>query len=226
MLPVLPCNMEGVTGENNIAELWREHYSHAFNCVKSDTYKIDKITNSSATGVSTNEVRKAIEQLKDNKARGSDKITAEHLKHASPKVAVLLAICFTGLLTHGVLPNSLLSVTLVPVIKDKAGKVGSLDNYRPIALASVMSKVLERVLLDRLSSFLDTTDNQYGFKAKHGTDLCVYALKEVIEKYKSMNSSVLVGLVDASRAFDRINHYKLFLKLKVKGVPDSIILVC
>lgn len=55
-------------------------------------------------------------------------------------------------MTHGLLPDSLLSVTLVPVIKGKAGKVGSLDNYRPIALVSVVSKVLERIL--RLSMVL------------------------------------------------------------------------
>ena len=107
--------------------------------------------------------------------------------------------------------------------KDKAGKVGCLYNYRPIALASVMSKVLERVLLDRLGSYLGTTDNQFGFKAKHGTDVCIYALKEVVEKYRSQNSSVLVGFIDASRAFDRVNHQKLFLKLRERGVPDSII---
>jgi len=45
-------------------------------------------------------------------------------------------------MTHGMLPESMLSVTLVPVVKDKAGKVGSLDNYRPIALASVLSKAV------------------------------------------------------------------------------------
>ncbi len=63
----------------------------------------------------------------------------------------------------------MLSVTLLPVIKDKAGKVGSLDNYRPIALASVVSKVLERIIL---GVYLD---NQFGFKAHHSTDLCIYA---------------------------------------------------
>jgi len=41
---------------------------------------------------------------------------------------------------HEMLPDSMLAVTLVPVIKDKAGKVGSVENYRPIALASVLSK--------------------------------------------------------------------------------------
>ena len=220
---ILPSFIEGVSGEDNIAELWRAHYSETFNCVKSDPFKIENLANDSTVGVSTNEVRKAIEQLADNKACGADKITAEHLKHASPKVAVLLAICLTGLMTHGILPHSMLSVTLVPVIKDKAGKVGSVDNYRPIALASVMSKVVERVLLDRLDPFMGTTDNQYGFKAKHGTDLCIYALKEVVLKYRSQNSSMLVGFIDASRAFDRVCHYKLFVKLKERGVPDSIV---
>jgi len=46
----------------------------------------------------------------------------------------------------------------------------------PITLASVISKVLERIILDRLSPFIGTTDNQFGFKAKFGTDLCIYAL--------------------------------------------------
>jgi len=86
------------------------------------------------------------------------------IKYASPKVAALLAFCFNGFMTHGMLPDSMLAVILVPVIKDKAGKVGSMENYRPIALASVLSKVLERILLDRLSEYIDTTDNQFGFK--------------------------------------------------------------
>lgn len=51
----------------------------------------------------------------------------------------------------------------MPVIKDNAGKVGSLYNYRPIALACLLSKVLERILLDRLGVYLGTTDNQIGF---------------------------------------------------------------
>ena len=50
------------------------------------------------------------------------------LKFASPKVAALFAICFTGFMTHGLLPDSMLAVTLVPVIKNKAGKIGSMDH--------------------------------------------------------------------------------------------------
>ncbi len=150
-------------------------------------------------------------------------ITAEHLKFASFRLVVLLAVCFTGFMIHGLLPESMLSVTLLPVIKDKAGKVGSLDNYRPIALASVVSKVLERIILDRLGVYLDTTDNQFGFKAHHSTDLCIYALKEVVDLYKRQNSTVIIGFIDASKAFDRVNHQKLFSKLRQRGIPNSIL---
>ncbi len=72
----------------------------------------------------------------------------------------------------------MISVILVPVIKDKTGKINCNDNYRPIALASVLSKVLETILLSRIEKYLLINDNQYGFKEKHGTNMAIYALKE------------------------------------------------
>lgn len=135
-----------------------------------------------------------------------------NLKFASYRLSVLLALCFNGLLAYGILADSLLSILLVPVIKDKTCKVTSIDNYRPIALASI-SKVLERILLERLQVHVKTTDNQFGFKNKHGTDLCIYALKEIVSTYKRKNSTVFMCFLDASKAFDRVNHGKLLLKL-------------
>ena len=175
------------------------------------------------TVFNTNEVFNSIAQLSQRKASGLDNITAEHLQFSGPRLAVLLAICFSGFITHGTLPDSMLSVVLVPVIKDKSGKVGSINNYRPIALASILSKVLEKLLLDRLSIYINTTDNQFGFKPKHSTDMCIYALKEALESYRNQGSTMFVGFIDASRAFDLIHHNKLFNKLKHRGVPNSLI---
>ena len=115
-------------------------------------------------------------------------------------------------------PESMISVILVPVIKDKTSKINSKDNYRPIALASVLSKVLEYIILDRIEMYLVTHDNQYGFKRKHGTDLCIYALKEIIMRYRNLNSSVFLCFLDASKVFDRVNHEKLFVKLADRGI--------
>ena len=156
--------------------------------------------------------------LKSNKACSMDHITAEHLKYASQKFVPLLATCLTGFLYHGILPDSMMSV-----IKNKAGKINSKANYRPIALASILSKVLERILLDRLEMYILMNDNQYGFKRKHGTDMCIYALKEIVAKYRSQNSTMFLCFIDASQAFDIINHEKLFIKMNDRGVLKYIL---
>ena len=66
---------------------------------------------------------------------------------------------------------------LVPVIKSKTGRIMSKDNYRPIALASIVSKVAERINFIRISCYLDTCPNQFGFKRNHDTDQCIYVLR-------------------------------------------------
>ena len=53
----------------------------------------------------------------------------------------MLAMCFTGQFVYGFLPDSMLEIVLVPVIKDKTGIIDHVDNYRPIALTNVISKV-------------------------------------------------------------------------------------
>ena len=68
-----------------------------------------------------------------------------------------------------------------------------------------------------------TTDNQFGFKTKHSTDLCIYALKEIVAKYQRQNTSMFLCFIDASKAFDRINHAKLFEKLLMRDVPKYIV---
>lgn len=86
-----------------------------------------------------------------DESTGMVSISAEHLKFANPRLTPFLAYCFTSFLVHGCLPDSMMSVLLVPVIKDKAGTVSSLDNYRPIALASILSKVVEYILPERIN---------------------------------------------------------------------------
>ena len=79
---------------------------------------------------------------------------------------------------------------LVPVIKSKTGRIMSKDDYRPIALASVVSKVAEIVIYNRISVHLDTCPNQFGFKRNHSTDQCIYVLKDIIDVYRVLNGSV------------------------------------
>ena len=57
--------------------------------------------------------------------------------NCSRRLFTIMAMCLSGLFVHGFLPDAMLSVVLVPIIKDKCGKINSKDNYRPVALASV-----------------------------------------------------------------------------------------
>ena len=163
--------------------------------------------------VSPNEVYEAIKKLDKNKSCGADSIYAEHLKYASEKLYILLSLCLTVFFIHSYLPESLLTVILVPIIKNKAGNRNSIDNYRPIALASVLSKVLENIILVRIEHLLLTNPNQFGYKREHSTDQCIYTLKETVNLYSSLKSCVYTCFLDASKAFDRVNHSKLFDKL-------------
>ena len=112
---------------------------------------------------------------------------------------------------------------IIPVLKDKKGVLTDKNNYRPIAVTSVFSKILESIILVKYEDILESGPNQFGFKSKHSTDLCVFSLKQVIEFYHSLSSPVYVCFLDASKAFDKLNHWTLFYKLLDRGMPLIIV---
>lgn len=66
----------------------------------------------------------------------------------------------------------MMSLLLVPVIKDKEGKVNSSDNYRPISLDSVLSKVVELIVLEKINTLISSEENQFGYKPM--AQMCVF----------------------------------------------------
>ena len=94
-----------------------------------------------------------------------------------------------------------------------------------IALSSILSKVFEHTIVIRLEEHLWTNDNQFGFKSGHSTDLCIYALTEFIEYFKSRSTSVYVAFLDASKAFDKISHWTLFKKVIDRHVTLYLVVI-
>ena len=223
----LPSYIEGVTGKRNVCNVWKNHFERILNCIQDEgirDFHADSVYSDDIV-VNQNDVAQAIQALSVNKAAGLDGIFAEHLLYCSNRMHSLLAMCLTGFFVHGHLPDSMLAVVLVPIIKDRAGRIDQLDNYRPIALASVLSKVVESIILSRISMYLQTLPNQFGFKSKLGTDTCIYVLKEIIDNYSRLNGCTFMCFLNASKAFDRVKHSVLFGKLVNRGIPGYIVTI-
>ena len=140
----LPCSIDNASNSEEIIKLWEDHFYNIFNCLEkvkfNGKYNLDTSYNN--LKVNNSEIYEVIQSLDLNKSCGMDGIQVEHLKYSSNKLIPLLSMCFSSCFVHGFLPSALMSIVLVPIIKNKAGNVNSRDNYRPIALASILSKLI------------------------------------------------------------------------------------
>ena len=221
--------IDRVTGENAIADLWRDHYESLLNDSTHHDEKADvlqsfnNICSHAGMYVTMSEVLEVVKKLPNRKSSGLDGLNGESLKYADPLLCLLLSICYTCMFKHSYMPQSMINSIIVPLVKNRCGNLTDKNNYRPIALSSITSKVFEHIILLRLEEYLWTTDNQFGFKSGHSTDLCIYALSELIDYFKSRSTSVYVAFLDASKAFDKISHWTLFRKLIDRNVPMYLI---
>ena len=225
----LPNTINGTSGVQNIAEMWGQHFQSLLNVSTDTSLKAQVLSNCHNTEyneecvVTVSEVLAAIKSSKSGKSPDHHGINSEHFKYACNRVPAMLSFLFTAILVHGYLPKNFMLSSLIPIVKNRSGDLTSKDNYRPIAINSVVSKLFEIILLNRYSDLFLTSENQFGFKRKSSTDMCIFMFKQVVEYYRNLSSSVYVCFLDASKAFDRVNHWSLLHKLCIRRVPSIII---
>ena len=191
--------------------MWKNHYESMLNSVKSCdlnnevSNEFTKITEFSCK-VSVASIANSFKHLKSGKASGVDGLAAEHFFYADDYVNVYLSLLFNSFLCHGYLPLEFMKTAIVPIIKSKTGNSSDKNNYRPIALVTACSKIFELCLLEIIELYSDTHDNQFGFKKQHSTDMCIFTLISVIKYYTRQSTPVFSCFLDASKAFDRVNH--------------------
>ena len=226
----LATTIGGITGENEIAEMWQDHYKSILNSVKTNsrqqfvTSKLSSIRGESIL-FSTSDINVALHSLKSGKSCGVDGLAAEHFLFAHRITHVFLSILFNTFILHGYLPADFMKTAIVPIIKNKTGDTSDKNNYRPIALVTAASKLFEICILEILETYLITHDHQFGFKAKHSTDMCIFTVKTLVKYYTDQMTPVYTCLLDASKAFDRVNHWTLFAKLIETEAPLLIVRV-
>ena len=221
-LPVTVCE---ISGEMAIAESWRDHYANLMSGVNHPSIgSIGKAMDEEEDiVVLVRDVEQGMKNLSLNSAPGLDGVKGDHLKYAHPTLLLHLSLLFTVMFRHHYTPQQFINIMIRNLVKDQHKSLSDKSNYRPIALASIISKLFERIILQRCSQNLKTSDNQFAHKNKHSTDMAFYLLKQITDMYRTKNTPVFMCATDLSKAFDCVNHKKLFEILEKRKVPNYII---
>lgn len=169
-------------------------------------------------------VRRALEQLDCKKAVGLDGIPPIVLKKCAPELAPILTRLFQYSYQSQTFPNTWKMARIQPI--PKRGKKCMPQNYRPVSLLSIISKVMERVINDELIKYLESqriiSDRQYGFRRQRSTgDLLAYVTHIWTSAMEKHGESKAIAL-DISKAFDRVWHAALMNKLIAYGLPEKL----
>lgn len=173
-------------------------------------------------GTDSLEIRSLIEGLNNQCAVGWDGIASSIIKAAvdilTPSITYVCDLC----LTRGVFPKVFKKAVIHPVFKK--GSKDCISNYRPISVLSTLSKILEKLINRRLTSYLDKfsllASNQYGFRSGRSTeDALMDLVDDTVQNMDKKRKTVGIFL-DISKAFDTVSLPLLYKKLENFGIRD------
>ena len=170
--------------------------------------------------------RKVVMSLALSKASGPDCIPVLVLKNCQPELSYILAELFNKCPKESCFPDCWKVSSVVPVFQN-VGKRSTAKNYPPVSLLSVVSKVFEKLVNNRIVGQLENyglfSDFQYGFRSSRSTaDLLTVVSDRIARAFNRSGTTRAVAL-DISKAFDRVWHAGLLHKLKSYGISGQIL---
>ena len=163
-------------------------------------------------------------KLKPDKVNEDSLLLSENCINGSDLLFVYVSLLFTVMLSHSFAPPYFVISSIIPIPKGPREALTESENYRSIAISSLLSKILDHIIFDNQVHSLRTSDYQFGFKSHSSTVLCTTMVNETIQYYYSNGAKpVYILLLDASKAFDKLSFYTLFnMLLDKKMCPRTV----
>jgi len=156
-----------------------------------------------------------IKHLRKTNSVGADGIAHRFINDSLPAIAYYLTVIINTSIVTGVYPSLWKHGIITPIFK--SGDRDEINNYRPITILPIISKVLEKIVANQLTSFLEEnnliSNTQHGFRSKLSTETALLKVTDEIYKNIDNNQINLLTLCDLSKAFDSVSHELLVKKL-------------
>ena len=164
--------------------------------------------------------------MKNKYSQDSYGINYFFLKKIGEIIAPVLVELFNKCFSEGNFPRSLKRAKITPIYKD--GSQADPENYRPISLLPSLGKILEKLLLDRLNSFLRKhkilSNSQFGFRSNRSTvDALMNFVEEIRKTWDNQNTVTKCTFVDLKKAFDTVDHKMLLKKCASYGLRGHVL---
>ena len=171
------------------------------------------------TPVNEKEILDIVNNCKNKKSTDSNDLDMALIKCTINEIVMPFTYICNLSFKNGLFPNAMKTAKVIPVYK--SGDKHLFTNYRPISLLSQFSKLLEKLFVVRLDSFIEKhnilSDHQYGFRSNRSTAMAVTDLVEAIATGTN-NKEYTVGVfIDLKKAFDTIDLNILAKKLERYG---------
>ena len=169
-------------------------------------------------------VQKLLRDLDPYKAAGPDTIPTKFLKEFASELSPALTLIFQASLQQGRVPKDWKQANVTPIFKK--GDRSLPGNYRPISLTSVCCKILEHVIHSQVMKHLERhnilSDQQHGFRKRRSCDTQLLLTLQDLSQALENNEQIDAVLLDFSKAFDKVPHERLAVKLHHYGIRGNI----
>ena len=170
------------------------------------------------TSTNSEEVYEHINKLRNSSSPGPVEVPNSFLKIIARPLSPILCVIINRSMFSGHVPSTMKIGKQTPV--HKGGDI-SINNYRPITVCSSLSKILEKIVRDRVLNYMQRlkilNKCRFGFRNKHSTNHAIMNLTETT--LEGLENGLKVGGVylDIAKAFDTVNHRYLLRKLEYYG---------